>query len=140
MKLLKEVQKIFKKKYCEFEIPDNSFPNIYKYIEAFPEEKQKYVSKKNNQYFIDKYKSYVTAGYYGFEVNSYMPECWRDIIDDVLELFIKNDPSFEIHQIKMKFGSIRFYVVTKNIEDLHEINIFMDDKFYSPYLSINHAN
>lgn len=134
MKLLKEVQKIFKKKYLPFDIPDNKYPNIFKYVEDFPDEKHKYVSKRNDMYFKDKYKNYIVTGYYGFDLNSYMPEGWREIIDDVLELCTKNDPNFRIHQIKMKMGGIRFYVIPELIEDMYEINKFMDSKLYSPYL------
>jgi len=134
MKLLKSVEKIFKKKYHPFKMPDESFKNIYKYIEDNPEEKPKFIHKKNDYYFIDKYKNNITKGYYGFSTNSYMPECWTEIIDDLVELFIANDPNFEIHQIKMKFGGIRFYVVSKVIEDLFEIDQLISEKFYSPYL------
>lgn len=73
-------------------------------------------------------------GYYGFDINSYTPENWADILDNVLELCIENDTKFEIHQIKLKFGTIRFYVVSKTIEDIYEIENFISTKFYSPYL------
>ncbi len=138
MKLLKNVEKIFKKKYHPFIMPDENsevrFKNIYKYIEANPDEKSKFIHPKNDKYFNEKYKNNITKGYYGFATNSYMPKCWTEIIDDLIELFITNDPNFEIHQIKVKFGGIRFYVNSKVIEDLHEINIFISEKFYSPYL------
>ena len=134
MKLLKEVEKIFKKKYQPFVMPMDGYSNIYKYIEANPNEKSKYIYPKNDSYFNKKYKQYITTGYYGFSTNSYMPEIWTDIIDDLVELFILNDPSFEIHQIKVKFGGVRFYVVSNVIEDLFEINEFIEGKFYSPYL------
>lgn len=134
MKLLKDIERIYKKKYCLFELPNSNYNNIYKYIEDFPEEKQKYINKKNNQYFKEKYLNNITSGYYGFEMNSYMPECWRDIIDEVLELCIKNDPNFGIHQIKIKLGSVRFYVASNVIEDLYKITRFLDENLYSKYL------
>lgn len=134
MKLLKDVEKIFKKKYLPFVMPDENFKNIYKYIEEFPEEKSKFVHIKNDKYFIQKYKENITVGYYGFSTNSYTPENWADILDNVLDLCIQNDPKFEIHQIKLKFGAIRFYVVSEVIEDIYEIEKFISSKFYSAYL------
>ena len=138
MKLLKDVEKIFKKKYRPFTMPDENsdvrYKNIFKYIEDHPEEKSNFVHTKNDKYFIQKYKENITVGYYGFDTNSYTPENWADILDNVLELCIENDPKFEIHQIKLKFGAIRFYVVSKTIEDIYEIEKFISSKFYSPYL------
>ena len=134
MKLLKSVEKIFKKKYNPFEMPDERFKNIYQYIEANPEEKAKYIHPKNDAYFNEKYKDNITLGYYGFATNSYMPESWTEIIDDLVEIFVINDPNFEIHQIKVKFGLVRFYVSSKVIEDLPDIYKLIAEKFYSPYL------
>ena len=134
MKLLKEIEKIFKKKYQEFVMPDVNYTKIYKYIEDHPDEKSKYIFSKNDLYFNEKYKEFITKGYYGFSINSYMSENWREIIDNLVDLFITNDPNFEIHQIKIKFGGVRFYVVSKVIEDLFEINELIEEKLYSPYL------
>lgn len=137
MKLLKNVEKIFNKKYQVFVLPDDKsgviHKNIYKYIEANPEEKLKFIHCKNNQFYNEKYKNNITKGYYGFDINI-LPENWLNIIDELLELFIKNDPEFEIHQIKIKFGGVRFYVVSKVIEDLFEINELIESKLHSQFL------
>ena len=132
MKLLKDVEKIFKKKYLPFELPTGA-TSVYKYFELYPEEKVKYSHTKNDSYFIEKYRKNITIGHYGF-ATAFIPENWANIIDDILELCLTNDPNFQINQIKTKFGGVRFYVSSKVIDDLYEIEKFMSEKLYSPYL------
>ena len=94
MKLLKSVEKIFKKKYHPFEMPDESFKNIYQYIEANPEEKAKYIHPKNDAYFNEKYKDYLEEGHYGLaleekSVIKYLDDIFKDLINFLL---------FEVHK------------------------------------------
>ena len=75
---------------------------------------------------LKKYKDYIPKGWYGFSFGSPTPKDWFKIIDEflqyLLELQKENKISdFEIHQIKMKFGGLRFYVSYKcNNEELRE--------------------
>ena len=54
----------------------------------------------------------VGKGWYGFSLG-HIPPVWTDVLDDFLSWLETQCPDFEIHQIKKKFGSLRFYVCTK---------------------------
>lgn len=71
-------------------------------------------SEIENQLLI-KYKKYIPNGWYGFSLGSPCPHNWYKIIDEFLEYLIdlqnqNKIQNFEIHQIKIKFGGIRFYI------------------------------
>ena len=62
-----------------------------------------------------KYKQYIPPGWYGFSLGEPCPHDWYKIIDEFLEYLLKLQlenkiSGFEIHQIKLKFGGLRFYV------------------------------
>lgn len=81
--------------------PDVEFPsNRAKRIEAL---KEPYARLK------EKWMSRVPAGWYGFDLYD-VPVRWLQIIDEFLDYIAQHDPEFEIHQIKLKFGGLRFYV------------------------------
>jgi hypothetical protein len=42
-----------------------------------------------------------------------LARAWTDVLDDFLTWLETECPDFEIHQVKMKFRSLRFYVGTK---------------------------
>jgi hypothetical protein len=70
----------------------------------------------------EKYKLYIPKGWYGFSFGSPTPKNWFLIIDEFLEYLVelqkkKKISGFEIHQIKMKFGSCRFYISYKCNDD-----------------------
>jgi hypothetical protein len=52
----------------------------------------------------------VGKGWYGFALGRDVPYVWAQIIDDFLKELEKEAPDFQIHQIKLKFGGLRFYV------------------------------
>ena len=54
----------------------------------------------------------VGKGWYGFALGN-LPRVWTDMLDEFLIWLEKQCPDFEIHQIKMKLGGLRFYVGTK---------------------------
>ena len=58
----------------------------------------------------------VPKGCHGFALGCDVPIVWAESIDKVLEWLDKETPQFEIRQIKLKFGNLRFYVDLK----LHE--------------------
>ena len=54
----------------------------------------------------------VGKGWYGFSLGN-VPHVWRFVLDEFLEWLEKQCPDFEIHQVKMKFRSMRIYLGTK---------------------------
>jgi hypothetical protein len=54
----------------------------------------------------------VGKGWYGFSLGD-VPRVWVDVLDEFLSWLESQCPDFEIHQVKMKLGSLRFYVGTK---------------------------
>lgn len=61
-------------------------------------------------YLFMKWAYRVGKGWYGFALSSDVPFVWAQIIDEFLDELAKEAPNFEIHQIKLKFGGLRFYV------------------------------
>lgn len=66
---------------------------------------------------LSKWKSHIPKGWYGFDLGG-TPPVWSKIIDEFLDELVKVDPSLEIHQIKLKFGGIRFYVQVKETPEI----------------------
>lgn len=52
----------------------------------------------------------VGKGWYGFALGNDVPIVWAKIIHDFLKELETEAPEFEIHQLKLKFGGVRFYV------------------------------
>lgn len=61
------------------------------------------------QQLKDKWMCRVPPRWYGFDLYD-VPRRWIYIIDDFLGYLVAADPGLEIHQIKIKFGGLRFYV------------------------------
>ena len=92
---------------------------------------------KNGDYLdcpdlITKYRKFIPRGWYGFAMDDI--KTWTYALDEVLALLTKEDPDFEIHQIKTKFGGLRFYVESDVIEDLMEIESAIEDSMYDESL------
>ena len=64
-------------------------------------------------YLFMKWAYRVGKGWYGFALGDDVPFVWAQVIDDFLTEVEKVAPNFEIHQIKLKFGGLRFYVDLK---------------------------
>lgn len=62
-----------------------------------------------DEWLYKKWKARVGRGWYGFALGS-VPRFWVLAIDDFLEYLLMQCPNLEIHQIKIKFGGLRFYV------------------------------
>ena len=80
-----------------------------------------------------KWKPKIGDGWYGFSLHG-VPLSWIEIIDEFLDHVAAVDPDFEIHQIKLKIGRIRFYVRCRDelrpeIEKL-EAELFSEDLIY----------
>lgn len=66
-----------------------------------------------------KWKHKVGEKWYGFSLMSNTPVSWINAIDEFLEYVDEETGGdFEIHQIKTKFGGLRFYVQMK--KELYE--------------------
>lgn len=66
-------------------------------------------------YLFMKWAYRVEKGWYGFALGN-VPMVWAFIINEFLTELEKEAPNFKIHQIKLKFGGLRFYV-DLNIND-----------------------
>jgi hypothetical protein len=137
MKILNEVRQIFANYDLKpIELP-KGYKNLYDYLYHNNEGEDKtldYVSLANDAYFCEKYADYIPHGWYGFAIGTPIVPIWMDILDEILELCTENDPDFEIHQIKMKFGGIRFYVHSEIIEDINDVAMCIEDNLYDPAL------
>jgi len=60
-------------------------------------------------FLFQKWAYKVPKGWYGCDLSN-APFLWALIIDDFLEYLNKKCPDFEIHQIKLKMGGLRFHV------------------------------
>lgn len=67
----------------------------------------------------DKWDYKVGANWYGIEMTDRMPVVFYKVIDEFLDWMLINEPNFEIHQIKCKFGGIRVYIgnISEEIQD-----------------------
>ena len=129
MKCLEKVKDILKK--YDFTLP---LPEGVKTVYEFEEKPDWLKSKKRDGYFMDKYDKHIPQGWYGFALGSPTPKVWLDALDEVLALLILHDPAFEIHQIKTKFGGVRFYVESELIEDIWDIESLIEDTMFDKAL------
>jgi len=138
MKLLSKVQEILDKYNLSVELPEGC-KNIYDCEYKTDDKKiMKFLSRFHPPYtdwhYLKKYEKYIPDGWYGFSIGTPTPKEWFEAIDEILELMISNDPNFEIHQIKMKYGAIMFYCNSEVVEDLNDIMMLIMKKMYSKYL------
>ena len=131
MKILNEVEQIFAKYELKpIKLPDG-FKNIYRYMDKNPQDATCYRNvEKTDSYFLRKYAEYIPHGWYGFSIGTPIVPEWLDVLDEILELCTELDQDFEIHQIKLKFGGIRFYVYSQIIEDIHDVEVFIENKLF----------
>jgi hypothetical protein len=136
MKILDKVQEVFNRhQFKPIDIDESGiFPNIYLYLRSHPEMKKLFEPEKNDGYLLRKYKDHIPRGWYGFDIGEPTVPVWSTIIDEILDICLEADPKFEIHQIKMKFGGIRFYCNSELIEDLHEVESLIDNTLWDKAL------
>lgn len=131
MKLLEKVKEIVDSYDLQSGLPDiGEHRNIYRYLADSETEREKYESSLSDYDLCDKYSKHIPQGWYGFSIGTPVLPTWIEIIDKVLELCTATDPNFEIHQIKMKFGGIRFYTYSEVIEDLNAIEALLENTMY----------
>lgn len=67
----------------------------------------------------------VGKGWYGFNLGHVAP-VWTDILDEFLAWVESRCPDFEIHQIKMKLGSLRVYIGTNSSDEAANAEVRME--------------
>ncbi len=129
MELLSKVKEIIKNNEFDYSSILEKYENVYEFTKINSIDCEKYFEHEtiNDSFLIHKYENNIPEGFYGFSIGSPTPKNWFEIIDNVLELLLTNDPNLEICQIKMKFGGIRFYVHSDVIEDIFEIEKYIED-------------
>ncbi len=135
MKILEQVQAVFAKYELKpIEIPAG-YDDLYKYLRDHPGEREnKYTPEKDDDYFLKKYGAYISKGHYGFSIGTPTVPVWNQILDEILEICVLADYHFEIQQIKMKFGGIRFYTESNVIEDINEVESWIENTLYDKAL------
>lgn len=68
------------------------------------------VASESDLYLFYRWAYRIPKGWYGFALSQTVPVLWARIIDEFLSYLETRAPQFEIHQIKLKFGGLRFYV------------------------------
>lgn len=129
MKISSDVEKVFAKHdFKPIKLP-KGYKDVYSFLRDYPDDKT-YFSEKDDDYFLRKYCDYIPKGWYGFSLgNPIVPE-WCEIIDEVLEICTQLDADFEIHQIKLKFGAVCFYVHSSEIEDIGDVALLLMNKLF----------
>lgn len=89
---------------------------------------------QDEEYLDIKWVKQYGKGWYGISLGPGLPKSWYNIIDDVLLELLLEDPVFEIHQIKIKFGGLRFYVNGEFGEETLSTIGYLESKLYSKEL------
>jgi len=134
MKLLDEIKDIINQYNLTPLILPDGYKNVYQYINDNPKALDEFKSEISDSELYLKYKKYIPKGWYGFDIGQPIISSWSVIIDKILEICVINDNDFEIHQIKLKFGGIRFYVQSNAIEDIFEIDDYIENNLYDEAL------
>lgn len=130
MIILDKIQKIFNQYMLNEIILPEGHKNVYTYLNEFPQFKNSFETDKDDIYFIKKYKNNIPKGWYGFDIGTPIIPVWNQILDEILEVCIAVDPNFEIHQIKLKFGGVRFYVHSEIIEDILDVEVLIGNVLF----------
>ena len=134
MKLLPNIKKILEKYNLSVDIPDE-YKTIYEFEYKNPEaDVSNFYPEHPDWLLIKKYDEHIPPGWYGFSLGTPTPKAWFDAIEEILDFIIEKDPDFEIHQIKIKYGSLCFYCASNVIEDLDEIEYYLLENMFSEKL------
>ena len=68
-------------------------------------------------FLFQKWAYRVGKGWHGFDLGD-VPRVWADLLNDFLAWMESQCPDFEILQIKMKCGGLRFYIDTKIVDEV----------------------
>lgn len=134
MKILDKVQEVFNRHELKpIELPAE-FKNVYQFLNKYPEFKKDFEALKDDSYFIRRYRDYIPRGWYGFAIGEPIVPEWTTIIEEVLDICVESDSHFEIHQVKLKFGGVRFYCGSEVIEDLMEVERLIENSLWDAAL------
>jgi len=134
MKILEKVQEIFNQYELKpIELPKD-FKDVYMFLRKYPEFGKDFKSEIDNCSLNEKYGKYIPKGWYGFDIGIPIVPLWMEIIDKIVEACVAIDSDFEIHQIKIKFGGIRFYCGSEVIEDLHKVESLIENTLWDKAL------
>jgi hypothetical protein len=134
MKIIYKVQEIVNQYELKpIEVP-KEYKNVYTFLRDYPEFGKNFKSEIEDCDLDEKYKLRIPKGWYGFDIGTPIVPAWMEIIDKIVELCVAIDPEFEIHQIKLKFGGIRFYVHSDIIEDINEVEHLIDTTLFDKAL------
>lgn len=102
------------KGFANYWYPDVELEKVY-LLPREELEKLREGCDEKERYLLKKYEKYIPPGWYGFSLGSPTPYEWYEIIEKFLDYLIGLQEkgkisNFEIHQIKTKFGGLRFYV------------------------------
>jgi hypothetical protein len=130
MEILDKVREVFNQYDLKpIELPKD-FKDVYLFLRKYPEFSKDFKSSIDDSDLNQKYRKHIPKGWYGFDIGTPIVPVWMEIIDKIVEGCTAFDPNFEIHQIKLKFGGIRFYCSSEIIEDLHEVEYFIENKLF----------
>lgn len=130
MNILNKVQEIFNQYELKpIEVP-KEYKNLYMFLRVYPELSKNFKSEIEDCDLNEKYELRIPKGWYGFDIGTPIIPAWMEIIDKIVAICIEADPYFEIHQIKLKFGGIRFYTKSNVIEDVHEVEKLIANKLF----------
>lgn len=104
--------------------------NVYWYIREDEKRAKEFESEITDHELNLKYAKLIPRGWYGFDVGTPIVPDWMKIIKEVTEMCVSIDPNFEIHQVKLKYGRICYYVVSSIIEDTDEIDSILENNLY----------
>ena len=130
MNIFDKVQEIFNQYDLKpIELPKD-YKNVYTFLRDYPEFKKRYKSEIEDCDLNEKYKLRIPTGWYGFDIGTPIIPEWMEIIDKIVAICVEADPHFEIHQIKMKFGEICFYVHSNVIDDIGDVESLIMSKMW----------
>jgi hypothetical protein len=130
MNIFDKVQEIFNQYDLKpIELPKD-YKNVYAFLRDYPEFGKNFKSKIEDCDLNEKYKLRIPTGWYGFDIGTPVIPAWMEIIDKIVAICVEADPYFEIHQIKMKYGEICFYVHSIIIDDIDDIESLIMSKMW----------
>lgn len=137
MKLIDKVTKIYNNynKWESFKIPEG-YKSFYDYVAQSRNDEtvKKYFPERGDNYLFKKYENIIPNGWYGFALGSPIHSDWVEFLDKVLEMLRDSDPTFRIQQIKIKYGGVRFNCSSEKIQDLDDIEDFIENNLYDEAL------
>ena len=89
-------------------------------LEACPAGSQppaRFILFSSDIFLFQKWAYRVGKGWHGFDLGD-VPRVWADLLNDFLAWVESQCPDFEILQIKMKCGGLRFYIDAKIVDEV----------------------